>query len=954
MLPQLLTGSSATEQTILPATGLTEAPVNETHGTEGLLFQEVASEPPVDHFTDTQHREASDHARSDFASYGSIDQDRRSIGRDHSFFNQDGEDRTRGRSRYVYGRRNSSATHGHNSRHQPEVVIRSRPLTRHASHAPVLPHPHARTHRSEGFSIPPPATLIIPPLTRSPSPRRGTHRQQGPPITIIPLQRHTTRDGHAYVEQRHTPPSLDTSRRRFSSRSSSRHRLSSRSPSYPRHSYRPNRFHSGTIHDTNAYPSYGNPAYPYPTVQPAPVIIIPPARPEPPYVAVNPFSLNPPQQDSPTLHYTAPPSLSSASSSVSSPAHTSPSGSGHSDHRAGRHASRPDYPPILPSPVSSTPRRPTRRKRFKQLFLFIGAFVFIRIPRQLYLLLLLRLPSLYFSRVSRLFEDANLSLPDIRRMAVANADQWKDGTPGSLMTAWMPNDATVSPHLLNFRHSWEGFIDSLLREWKTQNVVSALMLSAILTMLQIDAAASDPIARTTALLSLISALMSLLFGSMYIIRFGTMRKMYKAASWADEAQKGRTSILWNVWILLAIPAVWLAWSIILFVTCIMAFVWRTGAVEDPVDTALSHNTAHGLRIGVSAVLAVALAYLFLIVKTFRKYGDVMDKKWNEKVYSWAREGRYAQIGVHSGAWRSSLSLSRSRSRTRRRSRSLISSSPRDRQYAPPMHSSRSIPGISPTDGRRSFPHERNRDIPPATPTRADSFGRLFVPDGELVPFPAIKVMDLRYRSSRTCPLPTLLQDRDILLADWLRFTGELEDTWNGFDSGIPPFPIDSTGVVGTRERAAGLMHLWNRMFFLPRATQAVLCREQPNVGLPGYAVYLMHLAPDTTFGPLPDGLQRITVIHFLEPPNEGPSSVQYDIGPAVPINRASPPQQEARDPVASSGSLACSIPLPPSPSPVSGPILAPSPVRPIVTNTSVLPGIPTVASDGRLHISPVP
>lgn len=52
-------------------------------------------------------------------------------------------------------------------------------------------------------------------------------------------------------------------------------------------------------------------------------------------------------------------------------------------------------------------------------------------------------------------------------------------------------------------------------------------------MLQIDAAASDPIARTTALLSLISALMSLLFGSIYIIRFGTMRKMYKAASWAD-------------------------------------------------------------------------------------------------------------------------------------------------------------------------------------------------------------------------------------------------------------------------------------------------------------------------------------------------------------------------------------------------------------------------------------
>ncbi|KAJ7257248.1 hypothetical protein B0H12DRAFT_1015421, partial [Mycena haematopus] len=184
---------------------------------------------------------------------------------------------------------------------------------------------------------------------------------------------------------------------------------------------------------------------------------------------------------------------------------------------------------------------------------------------------------------------------------------------------WLPTDEAVSPHLLNFRHSWEGFIDSLLREWKTQNVVAALMLSAILTMLQIDAAAPDPIARTTAILSLISALMSLLFGSMYIMRFGTMRKMYKAANWADEAQKGTTSVIWNVWILLAIPAVWLTWSIILFVTCIMAFTWRTGATDDLVSAALSSNAARGLRIGVSAVLAVALVYFFLIVKTLRKY-----------------------------------------------------------------------------------------------------------------------------------------------------------------------------------------------------------------------------------------------------------------------------------------------------------------------------------------------
>jgi len=56
--------------------------------------------------------------------------------------------------------------------------------------------------------------------------------------------------------------------------------------------------------------------------------------------------------------------------------------------------------------------------------------------------------------------------------------------------------------------------------------------SAIVTILQIDGAANDPIARHAALLSLICALMSLLYGCIYIIRFGSMRKTYKAAEWA--------------------------------------------------------------------------------------------------------------------------------------------------------------------------------------------------------------------------------------------------------------------------------------------------------------------------------------------------------------------------------------------------------------------------------------
>ncbi|KAJ7739621.1 hypothetical protein B0H14DRAFT_3515755 [Mycena olivaceomarginata] len=85
-------------------------------------------------------------------------------------------------------------------------------------------------------------------------------------------------------------------------------------------------------------------------------------------------------------------------------------------------------------------------------------------------------------------------------MAVINGDQFS-------VVSWTP-DATATPPV---QHVLEGFIDALPPEWKTQNVISALMLSyvyvlqapsilsprsgikAILTMLQIDVVAADPI-----------------------------------------------------------------------------------------------------------------------------------------------------------------------------------------------------------------------------------------------------------------------------------------------------------------------------------------------------------------------------------------------------------------------------------------------------------------------------
>jgi hypothetical protein len=170
-------------------------------------------------------------------------------------------------------------------------------------------------------------------------------------------------------------------------------------------------------------------------------------------------------------------------------------------------------------------------KSVKNFFKDAQFFIVDTLPRQVYLNFLLYLPAMYFSRVARIFEDAEVSKQEIERMIACG------GTgPGMLSTragnsvlpttgTWEPNilaqstpahipmstfsppapgvrstgavsgsprgvtapvplpfldewtPPLVSPALIRFRHSWEAFIDSLMREWKTLNVISALLAS---------------------------------------------------------------------------------------------------------------------------------------------------------------------------------------------------------------------------------------------------------------------------------------------------------------------------------------------------------------------------------------------------------------------------------------------------------------------------------------------
>jgi hypothetical protein len=170
-------------------------------------------------------------------------------------------------------------------------------------------------------------------------------------------------------------------------------------------------------------------------------------------------------------------------------------------------------------------------------------------------------------------------------------------------------------------------------------------------MFQIDGAADDPVTRSIALVSLVCAIMSLSYGCVYIVRFGTMRSMYRASHWAEvsflfplsrspvlctfinilfshptqEARKTDTFIYWNVWVLLAMPAVWMSWSMILFIASILSFVWRTGSIDDPIPPdgmrdPLGKKEVLAPRVVITAVLGLGMVYFGLIVRTLRSYG----------------------------------------------------------------------------------------------------------------------------------------------------------------------------------------------------------------------------------------------------------------------------------------------------------------------------------------------
>lgn len=91
-----------------------------------------------------------------------------------------------------------------------------------------------------------------------------------------------------------------------------------------------------------------------------------------------------------------------------------------------------------------------------------------RYPKALYNFVLLTLPALYFSRVVKIFEEADLSLGAMKTWVLESADN--SGLRYGFDSSGHP------PAWKSMKKTWEEFISNLLREWKTFNLISVLLL----------------------------------------------------------------------------------------------------------------------------------------------------------------------------------------------------------------------------------------------------------------------------------------------------------------------------------------------------------------------------------------------------------------------------------------------------------------------------------------------
>ena len=167
----------------------------------------------------------------------------------------------------------------------------------------------------------------------------------------------------------------------------------------------------------------------------------------------------------------------------------------------------------------------------------------------------------------------------------------------------------------------------------------------------------------------------------------------------------------------------------LYMACILSFVWRAGTTNQERTYVLSSRAELGIRIAFSVVFALGIAYFTLVIKTLWQHGDATDAE----VHSWARERM-----SHMASYRSSHTVSPTVP-TPPSSQPIRSYRP----YSPSTEEDTSYTPYRATTPVSSIYHQ------PGTPP-------LVCPNLEAFSF---KIMNLRFQSQDGNELPQSLQSK---------------------------------------------------------------------------------------------------------------------------------------------------------------------------------------------------
>ncbi|KAF8074762.1 hypothetical protein FPV67DRAFT_597242 [Lyophyllum atratum] len=148
---------------------------------------------------------------------------------------------------------------------------------------------------------------------------------------------------------------------------------------------------------------------------------------------------------------------------------------------------------------------------------------------------------------------------------------------------------------------WLLYLDSCMYQWRILFAVAGFFFCTAPTVFQIQGASEDPLPRTLAFLAVFRAIVGLVYAPAFLHYFGERseaRSLEFAVLWTRETRTREGERKCGPWILLSLPATATLWAMVLYALSMLAFIWRVGAVGDPVDggrTPLSEPAAYVLR-----------------------------------------------------------------------------------------------------------------------------------------------------------------------------------------------------------------------------------------------------------------------------------------------------------------------------------------------------------------------